>query len=138
MMVRSAAALREAEEETGLDPAGVDVLATLPAAVAAGGRLRRHARAGVVAEPSPVAVVDEAEVASVHRMPVAQFVDPANRLRVHHSSGHLGPAFRVDGLLVWGFTAGMLSGLLEAGGLSRPWDRGRVERVPVAEEASAR
>jgi hypothetical protein len=88
--------------------------------------------------PSPVAVVDVAEVASVHRIPVAKFVDPDNRLRVYHPSGYLGPAFRVDGLLVWGFTAGILSGLLEAGGLSRPWDRGRVERVPVAEEASAR
>ena len=132
------AALREAREETGLDPAGIDVLATLPALwLPVGG----YVVTPVLAwwrTPSPVAVVDVAEVASVHRIPVAKFVDPDNRLRVYHPSGHLGPAFRVDGLLVWGFTAGILSGLLEAGGLSRPWDRGRVERVPVAEEASAR
>ncbi len=133
-----AAALREAEEETGLDPSGVDVLATLPQLwLPAGG----YVVTPVLAwwhEPSPVAVVDEAEVASVHRVPLVELVEPANRLRVRHSSGHVGPAFRVGGLLVWGFTAGVLSWLLDVAGLARPWDRTRVEPLPLAERAERR
>jgi len=133
-----AAALREAEEETGLDPSGVDVLATLPQLwLPAGG----YVVTPVLAwwhEPSPVGVVDEAEVASVHRVPLVELVEPANRLRVHHSSGHVGPAFRVGGLLVWGFTAGVLSWLLDVAGLARPWDRTRVEPLPLAERAERR
>lgn len=130
-----AAALREAQEETGLDPSGVDVLAVLP-------RLWLPAGGYVVTpilawwrRPSPVRVVDEAEVASVHRVPLADLVDPANRLRVRHPSGYTGAAFRVGGLLVWGFTAGVLSWLLDVAGLARPWDRGRVEPMPLAERA---
>ena len=33
-------------------------------------------------------------------------------------------------LLVWGFSAGLLSGVLAAVGLDRPWNRGRVEDLP--------
>lgn len=125
-----AAALREAVEETGVDVSGVDVLATLPELwLPAGG----YVVTPVVAwwrEPSPVRVVDTAEVASVHRVLIADLVDPANRLRVRHPSGYVGPAFRVDGLLVWGFTAGILGWLLEVAGLARPWDRTRVEPLP--------
>lgn len=131
-----AAALREAEEETGLDPSGVDVLTTLPQLwLAAGG----YAVTPVLAwwrQPSPVGVVDEAEVASVHRVPLVDLVDPANRLRVHHPSGYVGPAFRVGRLLVWGFTAGVLGWLLDAAGLARPWDRSRMEPLPLAERAA--
>jgi 8-oxo-dGTP pyrophosphatase MutT (NUDIX family) len=132
------AALREAQEETGLDPAGVDVLATLPDLwLPAGGYVVTPVLAWWRV-PSPVAVVDAAEVASVHRVPLAELVDPANRLRVHHPSGYVGPAFRVGDLLVWGFTADVLSGLLEVGGLSRPWDTSRVEPLPLAEGTGSR
>ena len=132
------AALREAQEETGLDPAGVDVLATLPDLwLPAGGYVVTPVLAWWQV-PSPVAVVDPAEVASVHRVPLAALAEPANRLRVHHPSGYAGPAFRVGELLVWGFTAHVLSGLLEAGGLSRPWDTSRVEPLPLTEGAGFR
>ena len=71
-------------------------------------------------------------------MPIANLVEPANRLRVHHPGGYAGPAFRVGGLLVWGFTAGILNWLLEVGGLSRPWDTSRVEPLPLPEGVSGR
>ena len=32
----------------------------------------------------------------------------------------------VAGLLVWGFTGGLLSALLDLGGWARPWDTTRV------------
>ena len=77
-----AAALREAVEETGLDPAGVDVFGTLPALFLPPSGFVVTPVLGWWREPSPVSVVDPREVASVHRVPLAELLDPANRLRV--------------------------------------------------------
>lgn len=132
-----ATAVREAHEETGLDPSGVLVLATLPKLY-----LPRRAPApgpGFVVTPvlawwhtpSDVHAADPAEVASVHRVPLHHLVDPANRLKVQHPSGHVGPAFRLDDLLVWGFTAGLLDRLLRLGGWERPWNVERTEDLPA-------
>jgi hypothetical protein len=44
-------------------------------------------------EPSPVSAQDPAEVSSVHRVLIADLVDPANRCRVRHPSGYFGPGF---------------------------------------------
>lgn len=127
-----AAALREAGEETGLDPAGVDVLATLPAlAVPPSG----YVTVPVLAwwrEPTAVAPVDLGEVAAVVRVPLAELVEPVNRVVVRHPSGHLGPAFEVGGLLVWGFTAGLIDRLLALGGWERPWRPAPVRNLPPA------
>jgi hypothetical protein len=82
-------------------------------------------------EPSAVGVVDPAEVASVHRVLLADLLDPANRLLVSHPSGYVGAAFEVSGQLVWGFTAGLLDRLLRLAGWERPWDRTRVQELPA-------
>ena len=37
---------------------------------------------------------------------------------------------QVDGLLVWGFTAGLLSGLIDGAGWAVPWDTTRVVDLP--------
>ncbi|SEO43045.1 NUDIX hydrolase [Actinacidiphila rubida] len=123
------AALREAEEETGLDPAGVQVFGVLP-------RLYIPVSGFVVTPvmgwwraPSPVSAVDPAETARVFRVPVADLTDPANRATLVHPSGFRGPAFLVDGALVWGFTAGLIDKILHYAGWERPWDTERV--VPL-------
>jgi hypothetical protein len=67
----------------------------------------------------------------VHRVPVRELVDPANRVRVRHPSGFAGPAFEVRGMLVWGFTAGVIDTLLDLGGWSQPWNRERYRELPV-------
>ena len=124
------AALREAVEETGLDPAGVEVFGTLPALFLP---VSDFVVTPVLAwwrEPSPVSAVDPAEVASVHRVRLADLLDPGNRFRVSHPSGYVGAAFGVDGLLVWGFTAGLLDRLLRIAGWEVPWDQQRVEAMP--------
>jgi 8-oxo-dGTP pyrophosphatase MutT (NUDIX family) len=125
----TAAALREAVEETGLDPAGVDVIGELP-------ELWLPPSGFVVVpvlawwrQPSAVFAVDPAECAAVARVPVAELIDPANRLRVRHPSGYVGPAFEVGGMLVWGFTAGLLDRLLELAGWALPWDPRRVREI---------
>ena len=83
-----AAALREAAEETGLDPAGVDVLATLPELFIARSRVPRSSP--VLAwwrVPTAVRPVDIGEVAAVERIAVADLADPANRLMLRFPSG---------------------------------------------------
>jgi hypothetical protein len=81
-------------------------------------------------EPSPVRVRDVREVASVRRIPISDLVDPAHRKRVGNPSGNSGPAFEAGSLLIWGFTAALLDGVLRAGGWERPWDTERVEPLP--------
>lgn len=126
-----ATALREAGEEVGLDPATVTVLAELP-------RLWIPVSGFVVTpvlawwhRPHPVHPREPAEVAHVARLPVAELVDPANRLRVRYASGWTGPAFQVRGMFVWGFTAGVLAGLLDLAGWARPWTQDRLLDLPA-------
>ncbi|WP_285776849.1 CoA pyrophosphatase [Microtetraspora sp. NBRC 13810] len=126
-----AAALREAEEETGLEPAGVRVVGTMPELYVAHSDNRVTPVLGWWHTPCAVHPAAPDEVEAVERVPVAELVDPANRLRLRHPSGYVGSAFRVRGLLVWGFTAGVLDGVLTAGGFERPWDRDRVEDLPA-------
>jgi 8-oxo-dGTP pyrophosphatase MutT (NUDIX family) len=123
------AALREAREETGLDPGGVQLFGVLP-------RLYIPVSGFVVTpvlgwwrEPSPVGAVDPAETARVFTVPVEELADPANRATARHPSGYLGPAFLVADALVWGFTAGLIDRILHFAGWEKDWDRSRT--VPL-------
>lgn len=127
----SATALREAAEEVGLRPDTVDVLAELPALWLPPSGFVVTPVLGYWRSPHPVGVVDAAEVASVHRVPLSELLQPANRFTVRHPSGYNGPGFAVDGLFVWGFTAGLLDRLLRLAGWEQPWDRDQVRPLPV-------
>ena len=121
----AATALREAREETGLDPTGVEVLATLPPLPLAASNHRVTPVLGWWRTPSRVAAVDHAETVEVFRVPVAQLLDPATRytsVRPFGDRVFRAPAFDVDGTIVWGFTAMVLSGLFDAAGWTVPWD----------------
>lgn len=132
-----AAALREAWEETGLDPTGVDVLGPLENVPLA---YSSHVVTPVLAwwrHPSPVRVVDEAESAHVFRAPVADLIDPANRgVTVIRRDGDewRGPGFLVHhstgAHLVWGFTGMLLDGLFDRLGWTEPWDDTRELPLP--------
>jgi 8-oxo-dGTP pyrophosphatase MutT (NUDIX family) len=120
-----ATALREAQEETGLDPAGVEVLASLPEIPLAVSSFLVTPVLSWWRTPSRVAAVDHAETVEVFRMPVAKLLDPANRYTsVLQRDGftYRGPAFEVDGTVVWGFTAGILNALFDATGWALPWN----------------
>ena len=125
-----AAALREAQEEVGLDPSGVEVVAQLPALYLPPSNFVVTPVLAWWAQPGPISVVDQLEVARVLRAPLSELTDPARRFTVTHPSGFVGPAFDIDGLLVWGFTAGLLSKVLELAGLERAWDRSDSRPVP--------
>ncbi|WP_085995604.1 NUDIX hydrolase [Nocardia transvalensis] len=115
-------ALREAREETGLDPAGVEPIAVLPKIFVPVSRFDVTPVVAYWRTPREVGVVSEAEATRVTRVPLADLLDPANRFVVRHPMGYTGPAFAVDGMLVWGFTAGVLAGLLAVSGWERDWD----------------
>jgi 8-oxo-dGTP pyrophosphatase MutT (NUDIX family) len=123
-------ALREAQEETGLDPDGVEVFAVWPPLWVPVSNFGVAPVLGWWREPSPVAVVDPAEVASVHRVSIAALADPANRISCLHPSGFTGPAFRVNNLFIWGFTAGLLDKMLILGGWKQDWDPANVVPLP--------
>src|SRR6202453_201580 len=74
-----AAALREATEETGLDPAGVDVVGTLPELFVAASQFRVVPVLAWWRAPSAVRPVDIGEIAAVERFSVTDLADPAHR-----------------------------------------------------------
>ncbi|MBO4204999.1 NUDIX hydrolase [Micromonospora echinofusca] len=133
----AATALREANEEVDLDPSTVTVLAELPKLWIPVSEFVVTPVLGWWHRPHPVHPREPAEVAHVARLPIAELVDPENRMRVRHPSGWIGPAFSARGMLVWGFTAGVLAALLEMGGWARPWPNDRVIDLPPSGAAPA-
>lgn len=126
-------ALREAVEETGVDPSGIRPVALLPELFVPVSGWAVTPVLAHWAAPSPVHPVDPAETAAVARVPLGELADPANRFQVRRpGGGWLGPAFDLDGMFVWGFTAGLLSVLLALGGWERDWDRDDVRDLQVA------
>lgn len=127
----TATALREAAEETGLDPSGVEVLGALP-------ELPLPISSNLVTPvlgwwrlPSEVAA-DHSESVEVMRVPVAEMLDPAMRGMAVRRNGEtvfrapafeLGPQF--GGHIVWGFTGILLSSIFEGIGWAEPWDGSR-------------
>ncbi|MCO1338480.1 coenzyme A pyrophosphatase [Kocuria polaris] len=127
-----AAALREAEEETGLDPAGVDVLGALPETELPVSDFLVTPVLGWWARPSQVCAVDPSESAHVFRAPVADLLDPANRVSAVVERGgekFTSPAFLVQDMLIWGFTGIVVSRLFDELGWTLRWDETREHRV---------
>lgn len=116
------AALREAVEEVGLDPTGVDVVGLLPEAYIPPTGFRVVPVLAWWRRPSAVAPVDAGEVAAVDRIRIAELTNPAARLMVRVPDGRTSPAFRVRGMLIWGFTAALVDRLLALAGWEQPWD----------------
>ncbi|WP_114597645.1 NUDIX hydrolase [Renibacterium salmoninarum] len=129
-----AAAIREAVEETGLDPAGVEILGQLPQT----GLPVSHFMVTPVlawwAAPSPVFAVDLAESARVFRAPVSELLDPDLRKMATVSRGKStfrSPAFLVQDAVVWGFTGSILNKLFDELGWTKDWDRRQEMLAPL-------
>lgn len=104
-----ATALREAEEETGLPPATVEVLGALDRIVVGTGYLVTPV-VGVIA-PDMALAPHEAEVAALFEAPLDFVTDPANqRLETSEFAGMHRSFYVVEwqGHRIWGATARML------------------------------
>ena len=128
-------ALREALEETGLDPGRLRPLATLDRMFIPPSGFHVVPVLAYSPDPGPVMVVDEAETAIVARVPLRAFVNPANRLMVYRSEAdrrYAGPAFLLNEMLVWGFTGHVISAMLDVAGWAQPWDADNVRGLDEA------
>lgn len=115
------AALREANEETGLEPSRVQTLAVLESiAVGPSGNPVNPVLA-YAEEPGDVWCASPDENDDVFFVDLAQLIDPGNRFRVARL-GWSGPAFDVNGYLVWGFTASLLAVMIREAGWEKPWE----------------
>jgi len=140
------AALREAHEETDIDPTGVTVLHTLtPQLMGYGGTTVTPVLAWW-ATPSPVRARDPQETAEVFVVPVAELLDPAQRWTSIYGglagrAGFRGPAWLLplagNERLIWGFTARVLNDLFDGLGWTIPWNTGREVMLNAAGTAPA-
>ncbi|WP_099244442.1 CoA pyrophosphatase [Mycobacterium sp. shizuoka-1] len=130
-----ATALREAQEETGIDPGRLHPLATLERMFIPPSGFHVVPVLAYSPDPGPVAVVDQAETAIVARVPVRAFINPENRLMVYRTGAgrrFAGPAFLLNQMLVWGFTGHVISAMLDVAGWSQPWNIDDVREVDEA------
>ena len=128
------AALREAEEETGLDPSGVEIFAELPELWLPPSNFAVTPVLAWWESPSPVGVVDPAEVHAVYRISLAELRDATYAIRVRHPSGWLGPGFLIGDdhdVILWGFTAGIISRLFAYVGWLEPADDAPMRDLPA-------
>lgn len=128
-------ALREANEETGLDPARLHPLGTMERIFIPPSGFHVVPVLAYSPDPGPVMVVDESETAAVARVPLRAFVNPRNRLMVYRSSAQrrfAGPAFLLNEMLVWGFTGHVISAMLDVAGWTQPWDTDDVRELDEA------
>ncbi|ASU77167.1 coenzyme A pyrophosphatase [Actinopolyspora erythraea] len=128
-------ALREAIEEVGVLPSGITPAATLPELYLAHSDFRVTPVLAHWHHPTPVTAVDPAETAAVARVPISMLTEPSNRINVR-IGGRTTPAFLVPSMLVWGFTGGLLDGVLDLAGWSRGWNRGDVRELSEAWQAA--
>lgn len=128
-------ALREAREETGLDPGRLSPLVTLDRMFIPPSGFHVVPVLAYSADPGPVAAMDPAETATVTRVPLRALVNPENRLMVYRNgaSGRFaGPAFLLNEMLVWGFTGHVISAMLDVAGWAQPWDTEDVRELDEA------
>jgi len=109
------AALREADEEVGVESGGVRVFGTLPPLWLPPSDNAVTTVLGWWHTPSAVHARSEEEVHAVYRVPIAELCDPAHRLRVRSPrTSWITPGFWIGpdkDVILWGFTGGIVTRL---------------------------
>ena len=111
------AALREAEEETGIERDGVEVLGQLPELYLPPSDNAVTPVVGWWRDPSEVSPTSVDEVHAVYRVPVSELRDPAHRITVRSPRhGWRTPGFLIGpdkDVILWGFTGGIVQRFLQ-------------------------
>jgi 8-oxo-dGTP pyrophosphatase MutT (NUDIX family) len=115
-------ALREAEEEIGLDPALPEILGALPAVHTYISSILVAPFVGVL-EAQPALLVNAAEITDVLMFPVARLaaVETATSYAREGGGTWHGWVYELDGHTVWGLTGWILHELLERMRREAPW-----------------
>ncbi|MDX6589081.1 MAG: hypothetical protein QOI84_355 [Solirubrobacterales bacterium] len=111
----AATALREAQEEIGLDPAAVEIRCALPPVSTFVTGYRVHPFVGVVAHPGELGLEpnpSEVETVLTFSLELLRQSYEMRRLLRRGIPIHT-PTYEVEGHLIWGATARILSDLLE-------------------------
>jgi 8-oxo-dGTP pyrophosphatase MutT (NUDIX family) len=127
------AALREAYEEIGLQPAEVQVFGELPELWLPPSNFAVTPVLGYWRDRGEVRIASPDEVHEIHHVAIADLLDADNRITVRHPSGWLGPGFLIGperDVILWGFTAGIIARLFGFLGWDQDWDRARVRDLP--------
>jgi 8-oxo-dGTP pyrophosphatase MutT (NUDIX family) len=127
-------ALREAWEETGLDPDGVDVFAELPPLWLPPSGFSVIPVLAWWRKASPVSVGSPDEVHAVYRVPLTELRDPTHRIVVQGPvPGWTSPGFLIGDdhdVICWGFTAGVIARLFEYLGWIEDLPDAPVQELP--------
>ncbi|MDO5031856.1 CoA pyrophosphatase [Corynebacterium sp.] len=121
-------ALREAWEETGLDPRSVTPLEKWEELHIRATGNPVHPVLAYWHEPGEVWPASPEETDDVFLVPVRELIEPENRFMVGLGPWK-GPAFHVRDYVVWGFTGGILATLLDHAGWSLEWDNNSVHEL---------
>jgi 8-oxo-dGTP pyrophosphatase MutT (NUDIX family) len=106
-------ALREAEEEIGLQPADVDLVGALPPTGTFVTGYRIHPFVGLL-EPGRIFTAQETEVAAILELPLPALIAGFEHKRLLKKGVPIKtPTYTVDGHFVWGATARIVENLLE-------------------------
>jgi len=127
------AALREAEEEIGVDPAGGEFVASLPELWLPPSDYAVTPVIGWWRDPNTIRVASPQEVHAIHRVALAELIDPEHRIAVRHPAGWNGPGFLIGpdkDVILWGFTGGILTRFLDFRGWLPPVDDPPVHDLP--------
>lgn len=122
------AAVREAVEEIGIEGESIELLGRLPYST-----LVASFNATVVVgvwDGEQQLTPEPGEVAQILRYPVEQLADAEIRRSARLPQGNSGPAFVLDDIVIWGFTAHLVDRLLTLGGWASEWDRRALIEVP--------
>lgn len=111
---RTEAALREAREEIGIDPARIRILGELTALHIPASSFVLHPLVAI-ADERPDLRPEAGEVARILEVPLSRLTDPRRLVveqRHHRGQAYQVPYFDVDGEKVWGATAMILAEFL--------------------------
>jgi len=127
------AALREAQEEIGVNPSGVVVFGKLPELWLPPSNFAVTPVLGWWRDPHPVRVASPEEVHEIHHVAISELVAPEHRITVRHPGGWTGPGFLIGeekDVIVWGFTGGIITRFFDHLGWLPPVEDPPVHDLP--------